>query len=221
MFTQTWFEDLAKHNFEKIKIEYHPISFLEIGCYEGNCHLYMYQTILTHPESRSTVIDPFGRGTGSSLHENKLELFKHNLKDYLSRIIIYNNLTNEILPTLTDMYDIIYVDGDHSAVQTYIDGIHGWKLLKKDGIMIFDDYKWHGVRKQHTWPQGMAIGEYNHPAKGVNNFLKQIEGEYTLFGKKDGFDLDCKIIDLNRLEEDEYIKELETYNYQIWIKKIV
>lgn len=50
MFSQHWFEELnGQKNFSCLKnlFDYQkPINFLEIGCFEGNCHLWMYQNLL-------------------------------------------------------------------------------------------------------------------------------------------------------------------------------
>ena len=39
-------------------------------------------------------------------------------------------------------YDIIYIDASHLARDVLDDAMNSWWLLKKNGIMIFDDYEW-------------------------------------------------------------------------------
>jgi predicted O-methyltransferase YrrM len=39
-----------------------------------------------------------------------------------------------------DSYDIVYIDGSHAAPDVMVDAALSWSLLKKGGIMIFDDY---------------------------------------------------------------------------------
>ena len=223
VFTQNWFEVMAKDNFERFKNYIgtnKPLNFLEIGCFEGNAHLYMYENILIHPESKSTVIEPWGGGTGNSTHHDVSDIFRNNLKNYLEKITICRGLSNDFLPKLAEQFDIIYIDGDHTSKQTYIDGILSWDLLKKDGIMIFDDYKWHGYRLlDKNIPESMAIGEINHPALGINKFLEEKKGQYELFGSNQGFEKECKIINLEKINDIKYIQELNNYNYQIWIQK--
>ena len=224
-FSQRWFEDLAKFNFDNFKKNFdgRPINYLEIGCYEGNCHLYMYENILTHPDSKSTVIEPWGGGTGSSTHNDASHIFLHNLTNYLYKIQICRGLSNDYLPKLIkNSYDIIYIDGDHASLQTYTDGMLSWDLLKKNGILIFDDYIWHRFRiiEPHI-PPGYAIGEDMSPAKGINQFLLEKQGQYELFGQKEGFDKECKIIDLNLINDINTVPNLNDYNRQIWIRKTV
>ena len=214
-YSQNWFEQLARTNFKNLKNIiniYEPINFLEIGCFEGNCHLWMYENVLINPRSRSSVVDPFGRGTGNSTHTDSYITFKNNLSKYLENINILVGYSNTILPILkNEIFDIIYVDGDHTAEQTYKDGILSWKLLKTGGIMIFDDYLWEGISSPN-------IGTENHPALGINRFLKEKQDKYELLGKEYGFEPECKILDLN----SKYTKDSEIkFNYQIWIRKLL
>ena len=79
MFSQHWFEDLnGRKNFNCLKNLFNTnksINFLEIGCFEGNCHLWMYKNLLLNKFSKSTVIDPFGGGTGNSMHNDVYAIF--------------------------------------------------------------------------------------------------------------------------------------------------
>lgn len=42
-------------------------------------------------------------------------------------------------------FDLIYVDGSHEYESVLMDITLFWKILKKGGIMVFDDAKWTGV----------------------------------------------------------------------------
>ena len=39
-------------------------------------------------------------------------------------------------------FDLIYIDGYHKAEQVLKDFKNAWKVLNKDGILIFDDFIW-------------------------------------------------------------------------------
>ena len=145
----------------------------------------------------------------------------------MDKITILRAISNDAVPTLLDSeFDIIYIDGDHTVNQTYLDANISWSKLKKGGVMAFDDYLWHWPRildsTYGVCPYLSAIGEESHPALGINNFLKEKEGEYTLLGKEYGFEPECKILDLERLNTDtDYAKTMrDNYNYQIFIRKI-
>ena len=228
-FTQNWFGDLGgEKNFACLKNVFNEnttLNFLEIGCYEGNAHLWMYENLLKNEFSRSTAIDPFGGGTGNSWHKDVYEIFKHNLTDHLDKITILRAFSNDGVPKLTDNeFDIIYIDGDHTATQTYLDAKISWSKLKKGGVMAFDDYLWNSPRifGGDRVPWAGFIGEEGHPALGINNFLKAMEGKYMLLGKEYGFKPECKILDLERLDIDlEYANTMrEKFNYQVFIMKL-
>jgi predicted O-methyltransferase YrrM len=212
-FTQNWFEGLALKNFEDLKniIDINkPINFLEIGCYEGNCHMWMYKNILLNSDSKSTVIDPFEE---SKTHPDAYNKFTTNLNNYLDKIRICKGFSDNILPNLEkESFDIIYIDGDHSALAAYNDAINSFPLLKKGGIMIFDDYLWIGTIDG-------KIGDITNPCKGVNNFLKEYNDKVKIM---DGFNPKCDIIDIDKLYSDDKYREnyRAKFNYQMFCTKL-
>lgn len=221
-FTQHWFEGLGKKNFEQLKniIDINkPINFLEIGCFEGNCHKWMYENILIHPQSKSTVIDPFDMTiTHLNWKDSIYNSFTQNLSNYLEKINIQKGFSDDILPILEkNSYDIIYIDGDHSANAAFKDGINSIDLLKKDGIMIFDDYLWIGTNAP-DWNKNGNIGNFNNPCIGINLFYEANKKQFELLKN---FVPECKIIDLNKLYNDREYRDNYTtnYNYQIFLKK--
>jgi predicted O-methyltransferase YrrM len=220
MFSQNWFEGLAKKNFEFLKsiIDINsPINYLEIGCFEGNCHLWMYENILKNPESKSVVIDPFEK---SLTHPDSYEIFKKNLINYSYNISINKGFSDDILPTLQkDSFDIIYIDGDHSAEAAYNDGINSIDLLKSGGILIFDDYLWIGLTLPHSgWLNEHLIGGDLNPCKGINKFIEECGDKFEII---DGFSPPCQVIDIEKLYNDEeYACNYQNiFNYQMFLRK--
>jgi predicted O-methyltransferase YrrM len=59
-----------------------------------------------------------------------------------------------------ETYDFIYIDGSHTSVQTLLDSINGFRLLKVGGVLAFDDYEW-----------DLEEDEWLRPKKGINSFL--------------------------------------------------
>lgn len=49
-----------------------------------------------------------------------------------------------------ESYDLIYVDGNHTASGTLEDAVLSWKLLAEGGFMIFDDYLWRAFPINHS-----------------------------------------------------------------------
>lgn len=213
IFSQHWFEGLGLNNFERLKTMMDcnkPINYLEIGCFEGNCHKWMYENILTHPLSKSTVVDPFENSPTHGMYYNT---FKHNLSDNLDKINILKGFSDDVLPTLEkEMYDIIYVDGDHTAEAAFKDGVNSFPLLKTGGIMIFDDYLW-------VLREGEQVGNWNNPCTGVNCFLFNYKDNIELL---DGFEPPVRQINTDSLYYDnEYRSSYQhNFNYQMIIKKL-
>jgi hypothetical protein len=42
-------------------------------------------------------------------------------------------------------FDFIYIDGSHTAPDVITDAVMAWGMLRKNGIMLFDDYVWQDV----------------------------------------------------------------------------
>ena len=178
MFSQNWFETLAKNNFENyIKPEFKnkTINVLEIGCFEGNCSLYMFENILDD-NSTLTVIDPFDDTHTHGGYRNIYETYTNNLNKYIDRINIINGFSNKELYKLKKKsFDFIYIDGDHTSLAALADAIMAWPLLKSGGIMSFDDYMWTGGNPD--------LNHIFNPHSGINYFLKSYEGQYELIVK--------------------------------------
>ena len=145
------------------------VRFLEIGSFEGGSAIWFLENILTHPISTITCIDPFLRA-GSEAR------FDHNVRVAAggSRVTKIKGRSESIMGALEQgSYDVIYIDGSHDANNVLLDGVAGWRLLKPEGIMIFDDYHWRPDRPPAKRPQ-MAI----------DLFLEVLNSELTLLHKE-------------------------------------
>ena len=65
--------------------------------------------------------------------------------------------------------DVIFIDGSHFADNVFKDCKNSWPILKKEGILILDDYFWKGYEKPEQ-----------NPAFAINKFLKEINEEYKI-----------------------------------------
>jgi len=113
------------------------LQYLEIGVYEGRSIIWMLENILTHPTSKATGIDTFP----GQLKQRFLDNLK--LGGFVDRVnLIQGKSQIELRRLPLNTYDIIYIDGSHLAKDVLTDAALSWDLLKDDGILIFDDYKW-------------------------------------------------------------------------------
>lgn len=114
------------------------LRVLEIGTFEGRSLAWLLDHVATNPTSHVTVVDRF--------HSPLLQArFEHNLQvgGSADRVTTLSGNSSQILWGLPDAsFDLVYVDGGHSAGQVLIDGVLGWRKLRSGGILLFDDYEW-------------------------------------------------------------------------------
>ena len=91
-----------------------------------------------------------------------LETFRHFEGLFDARALVALGLKDR-------RFDVAYIDGGHRASEVYSDGMLTWPLMKRGGLMIFDDYQWDEM------PRKM-----DNPGPGIDAFLKAVEGQYRL-----------------------------------------
>ncbi len=127
------------------------VKFLEIGAFEGYGTNF-FAKYLTGRDCSITCIDPWIKysestianitGYDNIINEETYNIFLKNTQGNCDKIIIKRGFSVDILPTLEDKYDFVYVDGDHSEKAVWVDAVQSFNLLKVGGIMTFDDYMW-------------------------------------------------------------------------------
>jgi predicted O-methyltransferase YrrM len=154
------------------------VHMLEVGSYEGRSALWFLDNILTHPTSSITCVDAF--------YVRRAEFrFDHNIKisGFSSKVTKIKGESQEVLKLFRGgIYDIIYIDGSHRAVDVYTDALLSWALLKPGGIIIFDDYAWEPEKPLEERPE-MGIDTF------LRDFYSQIEilhKEYQVIVKRKG-----------------------------------
>jgi predicted O-methyltransferase YrrM len=158
-FTKDWFKSDDLVQFLPLKTQ-EEIHILEIGSFEGKSTIWFLENILTNDKSTITCVDPWTSYTqdeNSFDSYNKIDsewnfednkntfLYNIDLSGVSNKVIIEQGYSNEILPKFIvdkKRYDIIFIDGNHTSPFVITDGIMSWYLLKKGGLMIFDDYLW-------------------------------------------------------------------------------
>lgn len=125
-----------------------PIKALQIGAYTGDATVWLFENVLTHPESSLTDVDTW---EGSDEQAHSLLNWKSVEDTYDSKTTKYaeasslrkvKSTSDEFFASNKDIYDFIYVDGDHTAASVLKDGINAIKFLAPGGVIAFDDYMW-------------------------------------------------------------------------------
>lgn len=160
-FTRDWF----MHNIPVWSEYLKPIApnaaALEVGSFEGMASCWLLDQVLTHPSASLTCVDlwfpdRFDRNIAKTNAEAKVT---KRVGD-----------SHQVLPLLpVNSYDMVYIDGCPIASHIYKDAQLVWRLLKPNGLLIFDDYQW--VDLQH--PE-------QAPKLGIDAFLSEMQGEIEI-----------------------------------------
>lgn len=183
MYSNDWFSHNIP-NWERLLADYKgkpDLNFLEVGCYEGKATYWLCKNILTDQTSKITVVDTF---EGSIEHRDghantdfsQVERnFRENLAEFVpDKVDIFRSESQKYLRDINgDVFDFIYIDGSHTAPDVLEDGVLAWRLLKKGGVMIFDDYAWDAYKEPEL-----------NPRLAVDSFLAVMAGKYTLLLKE-------------------------------------
>lgn len=120
-----------------------PTRALEIGSYEGRSTIWLLENILTHEDSTITCIDAWNSRNVTKEHEAR---FDRNIlaSGYSTKVQKLKEDHWRALCHLPYGFDLCYIDGDHEAQSVFEDAVWSFRLTKPNGIIIFDDYEWHG-----------------------------------------------------------------------------
>ena len=140
-----------------------PVLVLEIGAFDGVSANLMLDLIFTHPESRLVAIDPFlPDPTTIEVGDSTKSHFLRNVVNgrHESQIRLIEDFSSEALPGLPrERFDFIYIDGSHMARDVLSDAVMSFPLLKKGGVLGFDDYQW-----------GLESRPYARPKPAIDAF---------------------------------------------------
>lgn len=147
-FTTDWFHGGIQYDFDQnIKLDKDcGLKILEIGAFEGKSTVWISETYLCHPNSKLTVIDPYlTSDITTDVKDETIEFFLHNisLSRENSKIEFIRDLSENILPIFVSekrKYDLIFIDGSHLSRDIILDVVLSWKMIKKGGYLVMDDY---------------------------------------------------------------------------------
>tara|TARA_X000001036_G_scaffold223960_1_gene209594 strand:+ start:24 stop:740 length:717 start_codon:yes stop_codon:yes gene_type:complete len=151
------------------------LNYLEIGSFEGNSALF----ILNNFNVKSVLcVDPWKQlskkeGSNEGYEDIPIKIiennFDENLKPHQGKFKKYKMRSEVFFKKNAFDFDVIYIDGSHLAEDVLKDCRSSWSCLKRDGILILDDFFWNNYDKI----------EHN-PAYAINTFLKEIENNYKI-----------------------------------------
>ena len=171
--TENWFPIINLEDYNK------PIKYLEIGALYGANLISISNTYCKHKDSKMYCIDPWDdyddypeyKGEQDKIYNNFLKNI--NSFEIEDKTIVKRGYSRDILGEFEDeMFDMIYIDGNHESEYVMEDAVLSFRKLKKGGILIFDDYEW---------------GHPNYPvAKGIDGFLHGYHKKINILNKNHG-----------------------------------
>lgn len=180
MTTKYFSTDWFSHNIDNWKILLEDLKNkpniygLEIGVFQGRSTCWLLDNIFTHETAKFDAVDTFEGNVemkGMIELKNLYETFSSNTEEYISKLITYKMKGSDFLRNkITEVYDFIYIDGDHHAWSCLEDMILSWSKLKVNGIMIIDDY---GGGEPNEEQENLV-------RTGVNCFLVSFKTRYEI-----------------------------------------
>jgi predicted O-methyltransferase YrrM len=160
-----WFKSVEKYFRHVPNV---PLRALQIGTYTGdatewlldNCEIEYLDDVDTWEGSEEKAHDQIDFTSVEDYYDSRF-------KD--PRITKNKMTSDEFFNLPHRTYNFIYIDGDHTALQTALDGLNAFKLLESGGVMAFDDYLWN-----------YNGDPFLEPKRGVDAFLAVCEGQYTV-----------------------------------------
>lgn len=178
-FTEDWFS-MRIPIWEQIVSQLSPRRILEIGSYEGRSTCWMIENCKHNDGLEMHCvdiwdIDPNLQGKEMSKAEERFDnninvamkkagtpakIVKHKKKSAvaLSEFLVDINYKR------VEPFDLIYIDGSHTAPDVLSDAVMSFHVVKPGGMIIFDDYLW-----QNEQP-GLQ-NAYNMPKPAIDAFM--------------------------------------------------
>jgi predicted O-methyltransferase YrrM len=142
-----------------------PVRCLQIGAYTGDASVWLYENLLTHPDSVLVDVDTWEGSDEPSHHQmnwSTVELL-YNAKTKEGqdsrKIVKYKGTSDHFFRNNREMYDFIYIDGDHTAYGVLKDAVSAYECLNVGGIIAFDDYQW-----------SAGLGPLKEPKVAIDSF---------------------------------------------------
>lgn len=166
-FTQDYFSHNIPHLTAMLSRIPEKKRFLEIGSFEGRSTCWFLQNM--DEDGTMVCIDTW---QGSEEHGHlDLKQLKDRFDENVSAVVKPSQNLKTLQKTSYDglsvlsvtmqplQFDFIYIDGSHQAADVMTDACMAFPLLKKGGVMVFDDYLW-----------GKELGVLHNPKIAVDAF---------------------------------------------------
>jgi predicted O-methyltransferase YrrM len=163
-----WFQNDGLKNFQDVLIpEFSEKNarYLQIGAYTGDASVWLYDNLLKDTDSVLIDVDTW-EGSEEPVHYQMNWTTVESLYDVKTsaaradrKIVKYKGTSDDFFKNNREMYDFVYIDGDHTSYGVIKDAISAYECLNVGGIVAFDDYLWLGSDNPEDCPR-MAIDSF-------------------------------------------------------------
>lgn len=152
-FSQDWFSNHIP-TWSQILARLRPTRVIEVGCYEGRATSYLIETCAPFGPLHINCVDtwdgsvdlPAERmvGVEDRFDENtRLAIGRAGTPVSLKKVRRKSSVALAgLIAAGEEQFDLIYIDGSHTAPDVLVDAVLAFQLLRVGGVMIFDDYLW-------------------------------------------------------------------------------
>lgn len=192
-FTVTWFNRNIPHLTTVLEpLAGRPmLKMLEIGAYEGASTCWFLDHVLTGEGSHLTSLDTWegSAENDASAMPDVWRRYQRNTAPYVAarRLTVVVGASQRWLAAQVAAlrpseppFDVVHIDGSHAAADVLSDGVLSWALLRKQGVLIFDDYFWEGGRSEQERPRfaidsflACFLGQYDELYRGHQVILRK------------------------------------------------
>jgi predicted O-methyltransferase YrrM len=172
--TQDWFSNHIPA-WGSILAQVRPRRLMEIGCYEGLATTYIIENCAVFgplqihcidtwtgavdlpPELMAGVEARFDENVALAISGAAAAVSLRKIKQRSALALAGHIATGEA------PFDLIYIDGSHTAADVLIDAVLAFQLLRVGGVMIFDDYLW-------SMEPALSVDPLNMPKPAIDAF---------------------------------------------------
>ena len=146
-FTNKWFlNNFEIFNFFLPKDKSLKFDYLEVGCFEGLSSFYI---LSEYKAVNAYLLDVWDMpNPNSKTLSNNFDLIEKAFDENLSGFK-FTKIKDDSVVSMREMlkkdktFDFIYIDGSHNGEDILSDAIEAFKILKKNGLIFFDDFLQH------------------------------------------------------------------------------
>lgn len=177
-FEHQWFGQ-NKSNLENLFAGYTgepKMKILEIGSLEGMSTTWFLDCV---KDCHITCVDTWSGGVDHDPNNHEInftkirENFEHNMSFHKGRVREMRMYSYDALIQLyqeKEIFDFIFVDGSHTAIDVNADLVLAWRLLKPGSLIYCDDYYW-GFNQTDLDRVPYLNSVYDSPKLGIDSFV--------------------------------------------------